>query len=121
MNQLRRTLADGLCHDCTSRALDAFRCYKRDLYSHFDVRSSNRLTRAVKACVDDTLADLRHDVLRAEVAAPGQSPVRAVWSELRREIDMTRRALALRREHPDDDISAYIAELAVDYAVTKRA
>jgi len=103
MNRLRRIIADAPCDDATSLAVNMFRCFKRSLYSNFDIRTANRLTRTVKAQVSDVLADLRLEVMHIEFAAPEQSPVRAACSAVRWEIDMARRALSLRNEIPEGD------------------
>jgi hypothetical protein len=98
MNRLRRIIADAACDDATSRALNMFRSYKRDLYEEFDIRSANRLTRSVKSQVNDLLAELRLEVLRAEFEAPEPSPMRTICAAVRWDIDMARRSLALRQE-----------------------
>ena len=98
MNRLRRIVADATCDDATSLALNMFRSYKRDLYDEFEIRSANRLTRAVKMQVSDVLAELRLEVLRTEFEAAEPSPVRTICSAVRWDIDMARRALALRQE-----------------------
>jgi hypothetical protein len=101
MNRLRRIIADAALEDGTSLAVNMFRSYQRDLYSEFDIRCSNRLTRAVKTQVSDILAELRLEVLRVEFEATESSAIRAICSAVRWEIDMARRALALRHEVPD--------------------
>src|SRR5262245_25216704 len=105
MSRLRRIIAEADCNDATSHALNMFRSYKRDLYEEFDIRASNRLTGSVKAQVNDLLAELRLEVLRAEFEAPEPSPVRVICAAIRWEIDMARRALALRHECPERETS----------------
>ncbi len=104
MNRLRRIIADAP-DDGTSLALNMFRSYKRDLYAEFDIRSANRLTRSVKMQVNDALAELRLEVLRAEFEAPEPSPMRTVCAAVRWDIDMARRALALRQEWPEPELA----------------
>jgi hypothetical protein len=101
MNRLRRIVADAACDDSTSLALNMFRSYRRDLYDEFEIRSANRLTRSVKTQVNDVLAELRLEVLRAEFEAPEPSPMRTICAAVRWDIDMARRALALRHECPE--------------------
>jgi hypothetical protein len=98
MSRLRQIIADADCDDATSLALNMFRSYKRDLYEEFEIRSANRLPRTVKAQVNDLLAELRLEVLRAEFEASELSPMRTICSAVRWDIDMARRALALRHE-----------------------
>ena len=105
MNRLRRIIADAACEDATSLALNMFRSYKRDLYEEFDIRSANRLTRSVKTQVNDGLAELRLEVLRAEFEAPEPSPMRTICAAVRWDIDMARRALALRHEYLERETS----------------
>src|SRR5262245_55998308 len=105
MSRLRRIIAEADCNDATSHALNMFRSYKRDLYEEFDIRASNRLTGSVKAQVNDVLAELRLEVLRAEFEADEPSPVRTICAAVRWDIDMARRALALRQECPEREAS----------------
>jgi hypothetical protein len=80
-----------------------FRCFKRSLFEEFDIGPTNRLTRAVKAHVNDVLADLRLEVMHVEFSAQENSAVQTACSAVRWEIDMARRALALRHEVPECD------------------
>jgi len=106
MSRLRRIIAEADCNDATSHALNMFRSYKRDLYEEFDIRASNRLTGSVKAQVNDLLAELRLEVLRAEFEAAEPSPTRTICAAVRWDIDMARRALALRQECPERETAA---------------
>jgi len=105
IDDLRRTIAAAARGDATSLALNMFRSYKKNLYLEFDVRSSNLLTREVKTQVSDVLADLRLEILHVESTTCEQPLLRATCWVVRREIEMSRRALALRRELPDDALS----------------
>jgi hypothetical protein len=103
MGRLRRIIAEAPADEVTSLAANMFRSYKQSLYSEFDIRSANRLTRAVKTRASDVLADLRLEIMHMEFAVPEQSAARAACSAVRWEIDMARRALALRHEVPECD------------------
>src|SRR5262249_31348359 len=103
MSRLRRIVADADSDDATSLALNMFRSYKGDLYEEFEIRSANRLPRTVKAQVDDLLAELRLEVLRAEFETSEPSAMRTICSAVRWDIDMARRALALRHECPEPE------------------
>lgn len=112
LDDLRLTVADAPRGDGTSLALNMFRSYKRDLYLKFDVRPSNLLKRAVKSQVSDVLAELRLEILHVESAACEQPSLRAACWVVRQEIEMARRALALRRELPEDEVPVTRAGLA---------
>ena len=77
LNDLRHTIADAPPGDDTSLTLNMIRCYKRDLYLKFNVRSSNLLTWAVKTQVSDVLAELRLEILHVESSAREQPSLRA--------------------------------------------
>jgi len=59
MDRMRHMMADAESGDITSLAVNMFRCFKQSLYAKFEIGPANRLTRAVKAHVNDVLADLR--------------------------------------------------------------
>jgi len=103
-DELRRGIADAPRGDGTSLALNMFRSYKRDLYLKFDVHSSNLLKRAVKTQVSDVLAELRLEILHLESSAHEPPSLRSACWVVRQEIEMARRALALRRELPEDEL-----------------
>jgi len=104
IEDLRRAIADAPPGGGTSLTLNMIRCYKRDLYLKFDVRSSNLLTWAVKTQVSDVLAELRFEILHVESSAREQPSLRAACWVVRQEIEMARRALALRRALPEDEL-----------------
>jgi hypothetical protein len=85
---------------CPASAVALFNIYLARLYAELNIGQSNRPTTKAKAEADSTLADLRLDVLRIEVASTGACAV--VFAAIRDHIEMARRALAIRITCDDD-------------------
>ena len=85
---------------CPASAVVLFNIYLARLYAELNIGRSNRPTTQAKAEADSTLADLRLDVLRIEVASTGACAV--VFAAIRYLIEMARRALAIRITCDDD-------------------
>jgi hypothetical protein len=85
---------------CPASAVALFNIYLARLYAELNIGQSNRPTTKAKAQADSTLADLRLDVLRIEVASTGACAV--VFAAIRYLIEMARRALAIRITCDDD-------------------
>ena len=79
---------------CPASAVALFNIYLARLYAELNIGQSNRPTNKAKMEADSTLADLRLDVLRIEVASTGACAV--VFAAIRYLIEMARRALAIR-------------------------
>jgi hypothetical protein len=79
---------------CPASAIALFNIYLSRLYAELNIGQSNRPTTKTKAEADSTLADLRLEVLRTEVASTGVHAV--VFAATRYLIEMARRALAIR-------------------------
>jgi len=85
---------------CPASAVALFNIYLARLYGELNIGQSNRPTTKAKAEADGTLADLRLDVLRIEVASTGACAV--AFAAIRYLIEMARRALAIRITCDDD-------------------
>jgi hypothetical protein len=79
---------------CPASAIALFNIYLARLYARLDIGQSNRPTHKARAEADITLAELRFDVLRIEVASAGACAT--VFAAIRYHIEMARRALAIR-------------------------
>ena len=86
--------------ECPASAIALFNIYLARLYARLDIGQSNRPTRKARAEADVSLADLRLDVLRIEVASAGACAT--VFAAIRHHIEMARRALAIRITCDDD-------------------
>jgi hypothetical protein len=82
------------CEERASHALALLNAYTARLYARVGIGASNRLAMSTKSFVDQTLADLRREILLAEVHAA--ESCRRVFTALRHRIDMARRVLASR-------------------------
>jgi hypothetical protein len=82
------------CEERASRALALLNAYTTRLYARIGIGASNRLAVNAKSFADQTLADLRHEILLAEVHAA--DPYRRVFTAARHRIEMARRVLASR-------------------------
>jgi hypothetical protein len=91
---LRRIAEDTSQPDRIAQAFALFDAYKAALYRQHDIGPCNRPARLAKAEADRALADLRSDVLRAEIAAA--APAVIILTAVRHRIEMARRALAIR-------------------------
>jgi hypothetical protein len=98
----RRQIADECApgDKCPASAIALFNIYLARLYAESNIGRSNRPTTIAKAKADTTLAELRLDVLRIEVASTGACAV--VFAAIRYLIEMARRALAIRITSDDD-------------------
>ncbi len=85
---------------CPASAIALFNIYLARLYAEMNIGQSNRPTTKAKAEADSTLADLRREVLRTEVASTGAHA--DVFAAIRYHIEMARRALAIRITCDDD-------------------
>jgi hypothetical protein len=85
---------------CPASAIALFNIYLARLYARLDIGQSNRPTTKARAEADITLAELRFDVLRIEVASAGVCA--EVFAAIRYHIEMARRALAIRITCDDD-------------------
>jgi len=92
------------CDRCPPGAVSLFNIYLGRLYAQLDIGQSNRPTMRAKAQADSTLAALRIDVLRTEVAASNASA--AVFAAIRYQIEMARRVLAIRITSDEDSPDA---------------
>jgi hypothetical protein len=86
--------------ECPASAVALFNIYLARLYARLDIGQSNRPTHKARAEADSTLAELRFDVLRIEVASAGACA--DVFAAIRYHIEMARRALAIRITCDDD-------------------
>jgi len=86
--------------DCPGSAIALFNIYLARLYGRLDIGQANRPATKAKAEADSTLAELRLDVLRIEVASAGACAT--VFAAIRYHIEMARRALAIRITHDDE-------------------
>jgi hypothetical protein len=90
------------CEERASHALALLNAYTARLYARVGIGASNRVAMSTKSFADQTLADLRRQILLAEVHA--SDSCRKVFTALRHRIEMARRVLASRIV--EDDISA---------------
>jgi hypothetical protein len=82
------------CEERASHALALLNAYTTRLYARIGIGASNRLAVSAKSFADQTLADLRREILVAEVHAA--DPYRTVFTAVRHRIEMARRVLASR-------------------------
>ena len=82
------------CEERASHALALLNAYTTQLYARVGIGASNRLAMAAKSFADQTLADLRREILAAEIRAADSC--RKVFTTVRNRIEMARRVLASR-------------------------
>jgi hypothetical protein len=82
------------CEERASHALALLNAYTTKLYARAGIGTSNRLAISVKSLADQTLADLRREILAAEIRAADSC--RKVFTAVRHRIEMVRRVLASR-------------------------
>ena len=82
------------CEERASHALALLNAYTSRLYARVGIGASNRLATNAKAFADQALADLRREILVAEVHT-GDS-CRRIFTAVRHRIEMARRVLASR-------------------------
>jgi hypothetical protein len=82
------------CEERASHALALLNAYTARLYARVGIGASNRLAISAKLFADQTLADLRREILSAEVHAADSC--RRVFTAVRHRIEMARRVLASR-------------------------
>jgi hypothetical protein len=82
------------CEERASHALALLNAYTTRLYARIGIGTSNRLAVGAKSFADQTLADLRREILLAEVHAA--DPYRRIFTAVRHRIEMARRVLASR-------------------------
>jgi len=77
-----------------SHALALLNAYTARLYTRVGIGTSNKIATGAKSLADQTLADLRREILAAEVHAADSC--RRIFTEVRHRIEMARRVLASR-------------------------
>jgi hypothetical protein len=82
------------CEERASHALALLNAYTTRLYARVGIGASNRLAVSAKSFADQTLVDLRREILLAEVHAADSC--RRVFTAVRHRIEMARRVLASR-------------------------
>jgi len=82
------------CEERASHALALLNAYTARLYARVGIGASNRLAMNTKSFADQTLADLRREILLAEVRAADSC--RRIFTAVRHRIEMARRVLASR-------------------------
>jgi hypothetical protein len=83
------------CNDERSlRAVALVKTYSTALYERVGILQSNRPTSSAKLIADQTLAELRRQILAVE--ARSGEPSRAAYTAARNRIEMARRVLAAR-------------------------
>jgi hypothetical protein len=82
------------CEERASHALALLNAYTARLYARVGIDASNRPAKSAKSLADQTLADLRREILLAEVHAVDSC--RRVFTAVRHRIEMARRVLASR-------------------------
>jgi hypothetical protein len=82
------------CEERSSRAVAVVNRYSAVLYERLGIIGSNRPTRDAKSAADQTLADLRRQILAVE--ARSGEPSRTAFTAARHRIEMARRILASR-------------------------
>ena len=102
--------------ECPTSALALFNIYLARLYARLDIGQSNRPTHKARAEADSTLAELRLDVLRIEVASARVCA--DVFAAIRYHIEMARRALAIRITRDDDTQDDWLDGAAVRPSAT---
>jgi hypothetical protein len=92
------------CEERASHALALLNAYTTRLYARVGIGASNRLAVSAKSFADQTLADLRREILLAEVHAADSC--RRVFTAVRHRIEMARRVLASRIVEEDATLSS---------------
>jgi hypothetical protein len=82
------------CEERASHALALLNAYTSQLYARVGIGASNRLAMTAKSFADQTLADLRREILATEIRAADSC--RKVFTAVRHRIEMARRVLASR-------------------------
>jgi hypothetical protein len=82
------------CEERASHALALLNAYTARLYARTGIGASNRVATSAKSLADQTLDDLRRDILTAEIRAADSC--RRVFTAVRHRIEMARRVLASR-------------------------
>jgi hypothetical protein len=82
------------CDERASHALALLNAYTTRLYARCGIGASNRLATSAKLFADQTLADLRREILATEIRAADSC--RKVFTAVRHRIEMARRVLASR-------------------------
>jgi hypothetical protein len=82
------------CEERASHALALLNAYTTRLYARVGIGASNRLAMSAKSFADQTLADLRREILAAEIRTADSC--RKVFTAARHRIEMARRVLASR-------------------------
>ena len=82
------------CEERASHALALLNAYTARLYARVGIGASNRLAMSAKLFADQTLADLRREILSAEIHAADSC--QRVFTAVRHRIEMARRVLASR-------------------------
>jgi hypothetical protein len=82
------------CEERASHALALVNAYTAKLYARAGIGVSNRLATSAKSFADQTLADLRREILAAEIRAVDSC--KKVFTAVRHRIEMARRVLASR-------------------------
>jgi hypothetical protein len=82
------------CEERASHALALLNAYTAKLYARAGIGVSNRLATSAKSFADQTLADLRRQILAAEIRAADSCG--KVFTAVRHRIEMARRVLASR-------------------------
>jgi hypothetical protein len=82
------------CEERASHALALLNAYTARLYARVGIGASNRPAMSAKSLADQTLADLRREILLTEVHAADSC--RRIFTAVRHRIEMARRVLASR-------------------------
>jgi hypothetical protein len=82
------------CEERASHALALLNAYTTRLYARVGIGASNRLAMSAKSFADQTLADLRREILAAEIRTADSCG--KVFTAVRHRIEMARRVLASR-------------------------
>ena len=82
------------CEERASHAIALLNAYTAKLYARAGIGVSNRLATSAKSFTDQTLADLRREILAAEIHAVDSC--KKVFTAVRHRIEMARRVLASR-------------------------
>jgi hypothetical protein len=82
------------CEERASHALALLNAYTAQLYARVGIGASNKLAITAKSFADQTLADLRREILATEIHAADSC--RKVFTAVRHRIEMARRVLASR-------------------------
>lgn len=82
------------CDEGSARATALVSAFSAVLYDRLGIEAARRPTRSAKAAADQTLVELRRQILAVE--AHRREPLRAAFTAARHRIDMERRVLAAR-------------------------